>query len=51
MEENQEKQEYEVPTEPYIPRPKWQVWGARVALVIVIIAVLLYYWQIARGGL
>ena len=29
----------------YQPRPRWQVWGARVALVFVIIAVALYYWS------
>ena len=31
--------------EEYIPRPRWQVWGARVALVFMIIAVALYYWS------
>ncbi len=29
----------------YIPRPRWQVWGARVGLVIMIIAVALYCWS------
>lgn len=33
--------------EEYIPRPRWQVWGARVALVLLIIGILLYYWHIA----
>ena len=28
----------------YIPRPRWQGWGARIALVFVIAAVALYYW-------
>lgn len=28
----------------YEPRPRWQVWGARIALVFVIAAVALYYW-------
>ena len=37
--------------ETYRPRPAYQVWAARVGLVIVIIAVILYYYQIARGGL
>lgn len=37
--------------QPYQPRPMWQVWAARVGLVIVIIAVILYYLQIARGGI
>ena len=34
--------------EEYIPRPRWQVWGARVALVFVLIAVALYYWTIVN---
>jgi len=32
----------------YIPRPRWQVWGARIGLVIVLAAVALYYWSIAN---
>lgn len=38
-------------TEGYRPRPAYQVWAARVGLVIVIIAVILYYYHIAKGGL
>ena len=34
--------------ENYTPRPKWQVWGARIALVFVLIAVALYYWTIVN---
>ena len=34
--------------ESYIPRPRWQVWGARIALVFVLIAVVLYYWSIVN---
>lgn len=37
--------ESELQKEEYIPRPRWQVWGARVALVFMIIAVALYYWS------
>lgn len=36
----------EVQQAPYVPRPKWQVWLARVALVIFIIGVILYYLNI-----
>ena len=32
----------------YIPRPLWQVWGARIALVGMLIAVALYYWSVAN---
>lgn len=35
----------------YTPRPKWQVWTARAALVIFLILILAYYINIARGGL
>lgn len=48
-EERMESAENEQPV--YNPRPAWQVWAARIGLVIVIIAVLLYYYQISRGGL
>ena len=40
----------EVPTPGYTPRPAWQVWLARIGLVIMIICVILYYWHIANGG-
>ena len=33
----------EVVEEGYAPRPKWQVWGARIALVVFIIGLILYY--------
>ncbi len=33
--------------EEYTPRPRWQVWGARIALVFVLIAVGLWYYTIA----
>ena len=35
----------------YKPRPSWQVWAARIGLVIMIICVILYYLHIFRGGL
>ena len=49
MEEELENEQLQ--PQPYRPRPMWQVWAARVGLVIVIIAVILYYLQIARGGI
>ena len=33
------------------PRPAYQVWAARIGLVIMIICVILYYWHIASGGM
>ena len=54
MEENMEKQPQETAAEEtnsYVPRPAWQVWCARVALVIFIIIVIGQILRIARGGL
>lgn len=51
MEEKDDILEQE-PTPPaYVPRPKWQVWAARIGLVIMIICIALYYWHIASGGM
>ena len=38
--------EQEVQEEGYVPRPWWQVWGARIALVIFIIGLIMYYCNI-----
>lgn len=37
--------------ESYIPRPAWQVWAARVGLVIAILLVIAQILQIATGGM
>ena len=37
--------------EGYTPRPMWQVWGARIALVLFLIFVAYQILTIARGGL
>lgn len=39
------------PTATYHPRPAWQIWAAWIGLAIVITGVVLYYIQIARGGM
>ena len=54
--ENEEKLELpeeSIPAEKpkYQPRPAWQVWGARIGIVIMIISIILYYIHIATGGL
>ena len=36
---------------PYVKRPRWQIWGARIGLVLMILFVALYYYHIARGGM
>ena len=53
MDENMEKQPVEAAAEEessYIPRPAWQVWGARIALVLFILLIVLYYINVSRGG-
>lgn len=47
-EELPEIQEEEKPV--YIPRPMWQVWMARVCLVLFVALVILYYINMMRGG-
>ena len=37
--------------EGYVPRPVWQVWGARIGLVLFILFVIWLIMSIARGGL
>jgi len=34
----------------YHPRPKWQIACAWIGVAIMVISVILYYWQIASGG-
>ena len=42
----EEIMEQEVQEEPYVPRPRWQVWGARIALVVFILGLIMYYCNI-----
>ena len=52
---NDSENQHSVPETPvteepgYTPRPAWQVWVARVGLVLFIIVVILYYLQLFRG--
>lgn len=36
--------------EGYVPRPVWQVWGARIGLVLFILFVIYQLLSIAGGG-
>ena len=36
--------------EEYKPRPGWQIWAARIGLVLFIAYVIMYYINIMRGG-
>ncbi len=38
-------------TEGYVPRPAWQVWGARIGLVLFLLFVAYQILSIAGGGL
>ena len=38
--------EQQMQEEPYVPRPRWQVWGARLAVVIFILGLIMYYCNI-----
>ncbi len=49
MEENKNQEEQLVPR--YVPRPAWQVWGARIGLVLFLIFVVWQLVQIAGGFL
>ena len=40
----------ELPQEGYEERPRWQVWLARVGLVVFILFLILYYINLFRGG-
>ena len=53
MEDNMEKQPQEAAEETpgYVPRPAWQVWLARVALVLFLLIIVGQILRIARGGL
>ncbi len=51
MEERNENTAPQEPEEGYVPRPTWQVWGARAGLVIFILFVTYQILSIARGGM
>ena len=50
--ENEEKNiDTQEETKPYVPRPAWQVWGARIGLVVMVIIIILSYLRLASGKL
>ena len=51
MDEQRNEIEQQAPESGYTPRPAWQVWLARVALVLFIIIVIGQILRIAQGGL
>ena len=51
MEKQPQEETAENETVGYVPRPAWQVWLARIALVLFLIIVFGQIYRIARGGL
>ena len=51
MENTHENEPIEQEQEGYVPRPAWQVWGARIGLVLFILFVVYQIISIAGGGL
>ena len=49
--ENERMENTEEVQSVYTPRPTWQVWAARLGVIIVAVAFILYLIQIATGGL
>ncbi len=47
-----ENQEFEQEQEQmYTPRPAWQVWAARIGLVLFVAVIIMYYIHMMRGGI
>ena len=51
MEDMEKNPEQEQEQERYVERPMWQVWAARVGLVLFIAFVVYQYLWVLRGGL
>ena len=51
MEQHDELQETLQPEQkPYVPRPTWQVWLARIGLVAFLLFLVIYYFTMFAGG-
>ena len=50
MDEQRKDEQMETKESGYTPRPAWQVWAARIGLVVFIIFLVMYYMNILRGG-
>lgn len=49
MDEQRIDAQNEIQESGYVPRPKWQVWGARIGLVVFILFLIMYYAIFFRG--
>ena len=50
MDEQRNEKIEETQENGYVPRPSWQVWAARIGLVVFFLFLILYYLNIFRGG-
>lgn len=48
--ENEQAPQPEEEKKGYVPRPAWQVWAARIGLVVFILFLILEYVKIIWGG-
>ena len=51
MENQNENESLQPREEGYVPRPMWQVWAARIGLVLFILVVIYQIVSLATGGL
>ena len=51
MDEQRNDEMQETKESGYIPRPAWQVWAARIGLVVFFAFLVMYYLNILRGGM
>ncbi len=51
MDEQRKQEREEIRQEGYTPRPAWQVWAARIGLVVFVLFLIMYYLLIFRGGM
>ena len=51
MDEQRNDEMQETKESGYTPRPAWQVWAARIGLVVFFAFLLMYYLNILRGGM
>ncbi len=51
MKEKDELESVSTPEGNYVPRPRWQIISAWIALVVFVITVLACYVRLARGGI
>ena len=50
MDEQRKEERNDPPETGYTPRPAWQVWAARIGLLVFVIFLVMYYINILRGG-